>query len=80
MAVQLLGYVKQAEETGLSVSGFWIQDYSGQITTVFGQRVFWNWCWNPEHYPSKHSLKGILYLMPLGSVFNYATHPEITYN
>ena len=51
--VQLLGYVKQAEETGLSVCGFWIQDYSGQITTVFGDRVFWNWCWDPEHYPGK---------------------------
>ena len=51
--IQLLGHVKQAEEAGLSVTGFWIQDYSGQITTVFGQRVFWNWCWDPEHYPSR---------------------------
>ena len=61
--IQLLGHVKQAEEAGLSVTGFWIQDYSGQITTVFGQRVFWNWCWDPEHYPSRRFSYNFLHLI-----------------
>ena len=29
----------------------WIQDWSGKITTDFGQRVFWNWRWNETLYP-----------------------------
>ena len=28
------------------VTGIWIQDWSGQIFTDFGDRVFWNWEWN----------------------------------
>ncbi|RUS85116.1 hypothetical protein EGW08_007121 [Elysia chlorotica] len=33
------------------ISGVWIQDWSGQKHTPFGNRVFWNWEWNKDHYP-----------------------------
>jgi len=34
------------------VTGIWIQDWSGQIFTDFGDRVFWNWEWNETQYPA----------------------------
>ena len=40
-----------AQKAGVPVSGMWIQDWSGQKLTPFGNRVFWNWKWNPNHYP-----------------------------
>lgn len=30
----------------IDINGIWIQDWSGQIFTEFGDRVFWNWEWN----------------------------------
>ena len=36
---------------GASISGLWIQDWSGKIVTNFGTRVFWNWRWNETWYP-----------------------------
>ena len=37
---------------GASISGLWIQDWSGKIQTPFGKRVFWNWRWNETWYPN----------------------------
>ncbi|KAK3780725.1 hypothetical protein RRG08_050690 [Elysia crispata] len=36
---------------GVPFSGVWIQDWSGQKHTPFGDRVFWNWKWDKNHYP-----------------------------
>ena len=33
------------------INGIWIQDWSGQIVTDFGKRVFWNWKWDEDRYP-----------------------------
>ncbi len=49
----MLGYVRQAEEEGLPLTGLWIQDWSGHINTSFGYRVFWNWEWDPKQYPGQ---------------------------
>ncbi|XP_077998213.1 sulfoquinovosidase-like [Glandiceps talaboti] len=48
----MLGYIDQAKRHGVKISGMWIQDWSGRIKTSFGSRIFWNWKWNPEHYPN----------------------------
>ncbi|PIK55362.1 putative glucan 1,3-alpha-glucosidase, partial [Apostichopus japonicus] len=47
----MLGYLKQAQGEGIPVSGLWIQDWAGRITTPFGRRLFWNWQWDPKQYP-----------------------------
>ncbi|XP_033103507.1 sulfoquinovosidase-like, partial [Anneissia japonica] len=39
----MLEYLKMAEDQGVRVSGLWIQDWVGRITTSFGRRLFWNW-------------------------------------
>ncbi|KAK7503683.1 hypothetical protein BaRGS_00005222 [Batillaria attramentaria] len=45
------GYLTQAEAYSIPVSGVWIQDWVGRITTSFGRRLFWDWHWNQEQYP-----------------------------
>ena len=39
-------------DLGASISGLWIQDWSGKVQTPFGKRVFWNWRWNETWYPN----------------------------
>jgi len=48
----MLDFLDRAEDAGVEVSGMWIQDWSGKITTDFGTRVFWNWRWNETWYPN----------------------------
>ncbi|XP_071501018.1 sulfoquinovosidase-like [Diadema antillarum] len=48
----MLEYLALAEAHGIRVSGIWIQDWAGRITTSFGRRLFWNWEWDPEQYPN----------------------------
>ena len=43
--------LREANSSGISVSGLWIQDWSGTKMTPFGKRVFWNWQWDQTHYP-----------------------------
>jgi len=45
------GYYENATRYDVAVRGIWIQDWSGQIFTDFGDRVFWNWEWNETMYP-----------------------------
>ena len=45
------GIYEDLTNKGVDISGIWIQDWSGSVTTDFGQRVFWNWKWNEERYP-----------------------------
>ncbi|XP_013409261.1 uncharacterized protein LOC106172883 [Lingula anatina] len=49
---KMLDYYKQATASGLKVSGLWIQDWVGRLTTSFGDRLFWNWKWNQTLYPN----------------------------
>lgn len=39
------------KDNNIKVSAVWIQDWSGRIRTSFGRRIFWNWQWDPNHYP-----------------------------
>ena len=36
---------------GVPVVGMWVQDWEGIRNTSFGQRLMWNWQWDPERYP-----------------------------
>ncbi|GFR60426.1 alpha-glucosidase [Elysia marginata] len=45
-----------AKKFGVPVSGVWIQDWSGQKLTQFGDRVYWNWKWDQKHYPGLDQL------------------------
>ena len=47
----MLEILQKAQDANVAVSGLWIQDWSGKITTEFGTRVFWNWKWNSTRYP-----------------------------
>lgn len=44
--------VDKIEKSGVKIAAVWIQDWAGKIRTTFGKRVFWNWEWNKEQYPS----------------------------
>ncbi|XP_076448676.1 sulfoquinovosidase-like [Babylonia areolata] len=48
---QMLARLEEANASGVAVKGLWIQDWSGARATPFGSRVFWNWQWDPTHYP-----------------------------
>jgi len=41
----------RARAAGVPVSGIWAQDWEGINMTSFGQRLRWNWVWDPERYP-----------------------------
>ena len=47
----MLQRLKAAQDQGVDVNGLWIQDWAGIKKTSFGQRLFWNWKWNPQRYP-----------------------------
>ena len=49
---RMLDVLQMALDNDVAVSGLWIQDWSGKITTEFGTRVFWNWKWNSTWYPN----------------------------
>lgn len=61
------------KQFGVPISAIWIQDWSGQKITSFGDRVFWNWKWDPKHYPgldqviqtwAKEGVKVLAYINP----------------
>lgn len=62
------GYVDQALEAGINVSGLFVQDWQGIKNTSFGQRLYWDWKWNEERYPNlnerirEYEAKGIKFL------------------
>lgn len=37
---------------GVPVSALWCEDWVGLRVTEFGQRLFWDWRWNPARYPT----------------------------
>ncbi len=43
--------VETALNSGINVSGVWIQDWEGRRVTAVGKQLFWNWQWDSEHYP-----------------------------
>lgn len=43
--------VEDQQAAGAEISGVWIQDWSGQRTTDFGDRLWWTWQLDEERYP-----------------------------
>jgi len=43
--------LRRAQSHGMPVAGIWAQDWEGINMTSFGQRLRWNWVWDPERYP-----------------------------
>lgn len=43
--------LERARQHGVPVSGIWAQDWEGIRMTGFGQRLMWNWEWDPQRYP-----------------------------
>ena len=43
-------------EAGAAISGVWLQDWSGQRTTSFGERLWWTWQLDEDRYPEWPSL------------------------
>ena len=55
---QVLGYLKQAKDANIKVSGLWCQDWAGHNYTSFGKRLYWNWVLNESIYPDlKNEIK-----------------------
>jgi len=44
--------LRRAKSRGVPVAGIWAQDWEGINVTSFGQRLRWNWAWDPERYPA----------------------------
>ena len=71
-------------DAGAKVSAVWSQDWSGELRTVMGKQVWWNWEVNHDLYPD---LKGVIqklnargvrflayinpYLVKDGNLYNY---------
>ncbi|XP_059141193.1 sulfoquinovosidase-like [Physella acuta] len=47
----MLSRYRQAKAFDIPVAGIWIQDWSGKVDMEFGQRVNWDWRWDPRWYP-----------------------------
>ncbi len=48
-AVARLG---DAQRAGIPVSAIWCEDWAGVRETSFGTRLFWDWRWSRERYPT----------------------------
>lgn len=49
------------DASGTQVSGVWLQDWTGQRTTDFGDRLWWTWQLDDERYPEWDRLVGELH-------------------
>lgn len=39
------------QDAGAAICGVWVQDWCGELRTVMGKQVWWNWEQHPELYP-----------------------------
>lgn len=46
----------QLQAAGAEISAVWLQDWSGQRTTDFGERLWWTWQLDGERYPGWEQL------------------------
>ncbi|TYL55263.1 alpha-glucosidase [Nocardioides sp. BGMRC 2183] len=77
--------VTSLQEAGVDVAGVWIQDWVGQRTTDFGQRLWWTWQVDRELYPdweeliagfAEEGIRTTTYVNPF--VVDPATKPGVT--
>lgn len=43
--------VQELRDAGTEIAGVWLQDWTGQRTTSFGERLWWTWQPDHERYP-----------------------------
>lgn len=43
--------VESLQEAGTEIAGVWLQDWTGQRTTSFGERLWWTWQLDEGRYP-----------------------------
>ena len=43
--------VDSLQDAGTEITGVWLQDWTGQRTTSFGERLWWTWQLDTERYP-----------------------------
>lgn len=48
--------VASLQEAGTEIAGVWLQDWTGQRTTSFGERLWWTWQLDEARYPGWHEL------------------------
>ncbi|MEU3308562.1 alpha-glucosidase [Nocardiopsis sp. NPDC055551] len=48
--------VADLRAAGARITGVWVQDWSGQRRTGFGERLWWNWVLDRERYPGWEEL------------------------
>jgi len=48
--------VRSLQEAGTEIAGVWLQDWTGQRTTSFGERLWWTWQLDEERYPGWEEL------------------------
>lgn len=64
----MMEYYRMANSSGMPLSGLWIQDWAGNISTTFGKRLFWNWILDQKLY---YGVKNLMLLNLSPSVFFY---------
>ena len=52
--------VAELRAAGVEIAGVWLQDWSGQRTTSFGDRLWWTWQLDEKRYPDWAELVGVL--------------------
>lgn len=48
--------VAELRQAGVKIAGVWLQDWSGQRTTSFGDRLWWTWQLDEKRYPDWQGL------------------------
>ncbi|TSD62105.1 alpha-glucosidase [Aeromicrobium piscarium] len=48
--------VRELQDAGTEIAGVWLQDWTGQRTTSFGERLWWTWQPDRERYPGWEEL------------------------
>ena len=43
--------VGELQDAGTEITGVWLQDWTGQRTTSFGERLWWTWQLDTQRYP-----------------------------
>mgnify|MGYP006191520133 CR=1 FL=1 len=64
-------------EAGTRISAVWLQDWTGQRTTSFGDRLWWTWQLDRERYPEWEELVAELWEQGIRSVLcEYGPEPR----
>ena len=65
----------EAQRAGIPVAAIWCEDWAGVRDTSFGNRLFWDWRWSRDRYPTLDRL--IPHLAASGIRFLAYTNPYL---